>query len=75
MLRLLLLLVLFLLLVRFGFLLARRVRDVLHAGAAPSGPAPGVPLVACRSCGVMVPQPRALPAGGGAYLCRSCAVR
>jgi hypothetical protein len=74
-LRVVLLLVLLLLLVRFAYLLARRVQGVLRAGAAPPSPPAGVPLVACASCGVMVPQPRALPQGAGAYHCRSCAQR
>ena len=73
MLRLVLLLVLLLLLIRFAYLLARRVLAMLRAGAAPPSVPAGVPLVACAKCGVMVPQPRALPQGAGAYLCRSCA--
>jgi hypothetical protein len=74
-LRLVLLLVLLLLLIRFAYLLARRVQQVLRAGTAAPAPPASVPLVACASCGVMVPQPRALPQGAGAYLCRSCAQR
>ena len=75
MLRLVLLLVLLLLLLRFAFLLVRHVRAVLRGGAPPTRLPPGVPLVACRRCGVMVPRPRAVAGRDGSYLCRSCAVR
>lgn len=75
MLRLVLLLILLLLLARFLLLLARRVRDVLRAGAAPGRREAAVPLVPCRRCGVHVPLPRAFAERDGAYLCRSCAVR
>jgi hypothetical protein len=72
-LRVVLLLIVLLLLVRFGVLLARHA---IAAMRGPQGSPPGagaaVPLVPCRSCGVMVPLPRALPQRGGDYLCRSC---
>jgi hypothetical protein len=75
-LRFLLLAILLLLLLRFVYLLARRVAAVVRAGdAARPGAGRSVPLVACRRCGVMVPRPRAVADGADSHLCRSCAGR
>ena len=75
-LRVVLLVILILLAVRFVVLLVARVRAVLRAGGTPGRPqSPTVTLVPCRRCGVMVPLPRAIPDGSNAYVCRSCAGR
>jgi len=73
-LRLVLVVILVALLVRFLMRLGGLAAAALREGAAPPAApqAPAVALVPCRRCGVFVPRPLASTAGDG-FLCRSCA--
>jgi len=71
--RFVLLSILISLLVRFFLRLGELAIAAFHAGSAPTASSrPAVPLVACRRCGVFVPQ-AAAASGSGGFLCRACA--
>jgi hypothetical protein len=74
-LRVLLLLVLVILLVRFLVRLGGLAAAALREGAAPPvrPQAPAVALVPCRRCGAFVPRALVSSAPGDGFLCRSCA--
>lgn len=75
-LRIVLVVILLLLVARFLYLLVQRTMAVVRGGGSrAAGGGPGVPLVACSRCGVMVPRPRAVPHGADAWHCRACAGR
>jgi len=71
-LRFVLLAILISLLVRFFLRLGELALAAFHAGSTPAPSSrPAVPLVACRRCGVFVPQAVAAARGSG-FLCRAC---
>ena len=72
--RVVLVVVLVLLAVRFVLLLMQIARKAAR-GPIGIGRARPIDLVRCRRCGVMVPGFRALPDGPDAYVCRTCAGR